>query len=101
MGYDVCSEHFVDGVPTPSHPDPSLNMGCDVPQNKSRRELFRQPMPPKLKPKASVESQPALIDADIDMNLISPSSSHSSVFFDHSYTSSCNTTCFNYMCKMH
>ena len=44
----VCSEHFVDGIPTAAHPDPSLKMGYDVPSKKSRRELFCHPVAPKL-----------------------------------------------------
>ena len=36
----VCSEHFVDGEPTNANPDPSIHMGYDLPQKKSRRELF-------------------------------------------------------------
>ena len=104
----VCSKHFVDGVPTVAHPDPSLHMGYDLPQKKSKRELFRQPMPPKSKPKIvdrACEQQPELMDFDIDnssdCSFLSPSSSFQqapscSVLLDHSYLSSTphsSTTC--------
>ena len=35
-----CSEHFVDGIPTEKHPDPTLKMGYELPQKvKARRAL--------------------------------------------------------------
>ena len=45
----VCSKHVVDGEPTNANPDPTLHMGYDIPQKKSRRELFRHPVPPRVK----------------------------------------------------
>ena len=39
----VCSEHFVDGVPTEKNPDPSLKMGYKMPQQPTpRRALVKQ-----------------------------------------------------------
>ena len=43
----VCNDHFVDNEPTPEHPDPSLNLGYNIVQNSSRRELFWQPLAEK------------------------------------------------------
>lgn len=68
----VCSEHFVDKVPTVTHPDPSLKMGYEIPQKmKSRRKLFRHPpLPPKLK-KIKLKTCP-----DVDCNTFTPLSDH-------------------------
>lgn len=41
----VCSEHFVDGIPTCENPHPTLKLGYDTAKpNLKRRELFRQPL---------------------------------------------------------
>ena len=40
----VCSTHFVDATPTPENPNPTLNMGYDLPPKKLRRPLFRSPV---------------------------------------------------------
>lgn len=37
----VCSEHFIDGMPTLENPDPTLKLGYDVPPKKERRPLKR------------------------------------------------------------
>ena len=39
----VCSAHFVDGIPTVANPDPTINMGYDVPPKNFRRTLLRIP----------------------------------------------------------
>ena len=41
----VCSNHFVDSVPTPANPDPTINIGYEKTTRKqaSRREFFRRP----------------------------------------------------------
>ena len=39
----VCSAHFVDGIPTVANPDPTINMGYDVPPKNCRRTLLRIP----------------------------------------------------------
>ena len=50
----VCSEHFVDGIPTEKNPDPSLKMGYELPeQPTSRRSLVKQPLAKKPKVAAS------------------------------------------------
>ena len=41
----VCSKHFVDGVPTPSNPDPTVDLDYKQPKKKCRRVLFRKPIP--------------------------------------------------------
>ena len=88
----VCSEHFVDGIPTPAHPDPSLKMGYDVPSSskKSRRKLIRHLVPPKLMLQAAEkpEAETACTGVEVDMNLVSPSSSSilSVISFEHSYS---------------
>jgi hypothetical protein len=38
----VCSDHFVDGEPTPNNPIPTLKLGYVVKTNKVRRKLVRQ-----------------------------------------------------------
>lgn len=40
----VCSEHFVDKVPTFEHPHPSLNLGYQLKETSKRRGLFRFPL---------------------------------------------------------
>ena len=37
----VCSAHFIDGKPSLSNPDPTINLGYEKPSKKSRRELVR------------------------------------------------------------
>ena len=78
------------------------------PKRSPRRELFRQAIPPKSKPKivdSACEQQPELMDFDIDnssdCSFLSPSSLFQqapscSVLLDHSYVSSTlhsSTTC--------
>ena len=47
----VCSEHFVDKIPSETNPDPTMHLGYDLPKNApSRRKLFRHPPPTKEKP---------------------------------------------------
>ena len=38
----VCSDHFIDKIPTEAHPDPTLHLGYDVPVTTPRGALFRQ-----------------------------------------------------------
>ena len=45
----VCSGHFVGNEPTPEHPDHSLNLGYNIVQTSSRREIFRQSLAKKKK----------------------------------------------------
>ena len=37
----VCSDHFVDGLPTVENPDPTLNLGYEAPKKKVRSQLVR------------------------------------------------------------
>ena len=37
----VCSEHFVDGMPTDDDPYPSLRLGYEPPPEKARRVVLR------------------------------------------------------------
>jgi len=41
----VCSEHFVDGKPTPAHPYPTLKLGHEEPPTKSRRPPTARTVP--------------------------------------------------------
>ena len=51
----VCSEHFVDVIPTEKNPDPSLKMGYELPQQPTpRRSLVKQPL--AIKPKVAASS---------------------------------------------
>ena len=53
----VCSEHFVDGIPTEKNPDPTVNMGYELPKQPTpRRSLVKQQLPKKPKLKASSSS---------------------------------------------
>lgn len=52
----VCSKHFFDGEPSVTHPNPSLKMGYELPQKKSRRVIFRHPPPPPKLKKKEVEN---------------------------------------------
>ena len=45
----VCSEHFVDGIPTAENPNPTLKLGYELKQKKTRRTLFREPLTKKPK----------------------------------------------------
>ena len=36
----ICSEQFVDGIPTEKHPDPTLKMGYELPQKGKQEELL-------------------------------------------------------------
>ena len=37
----VCSDHFVDGIPTPENPFPSLKLGYDIQEKPKRREITK------------------------------------------------------------
>ena len=43
----VCSSHSVDGEPSVKNPNPTLNLGYERKQDKSRRKLFRTPVSDK------------------------------------------------------
>ena len=43
----VCSEHFVDRVPTEKHPNPELKLGYEQKTVKSRRPIVKHDLPPK------------------------------------------------------
>ena len=43
----VCSSHFVDGEPKVKNPNPTINLGYERNQDKSRRKLFRTPVSDK------------------------------------------------------
>ena len=59
----VCSDHSVDNESTLEHPDPSINLGYNIVQTSSRRELFRQPLAKKKKHlNISNEPIPLLVD---------------------------------------
>lgn len=69
----VCSEHFVDKLPTKENPDPSINLGYDLKTNtKSRRRtLFRHPPPCKEDipgPSTTVNSDPCPIETELFVN---------------------------------
>ena len=55
----VCSEHFVDGIPTVENPNPTLKLGYELKQTKPRRTLFREPLTkkPKKLPASSTSTQ--------------------------------------------
>ena len=78
----VCSDHFIDQIPTEAHPDPTLHLGYDVvPVTTPRRALFRQSCSGRKRQKvsavqthsASTVSIPPLPLADISIS--QPSSS--------------------------
>ena len=46
----VCSEHFVDKIPTEANPDPTICLGYNLPKTSSRRTLFRHPLPERSQP---------------------------------------------------
>ena len=52
----VCSEHFVDKIPTPENPFPSLKLGYTTEEKPKRRELFRQKIDIKKLPTAACAS---------------------------------------------
>ena len=60
----VCSEHFVDGIPTCKNPNPSLKLGYELNQRSERRKLFRN-APVKNKP-------PSIVTAESSSSLLSP-----------------------------
>ena len=69
----VCSEHFVDGIPTVENPNPTLKLGYDLNKAKPRRTLFKEPIPKKTKKTLSV----------CDSNALSTSSASSSSHADN------------------
>ena len=89
----ICSFHFADGVPTVANPDPTVNMGYDLSQKKSRRVLFRKPSEPQANNQSGVNVDTTVMDwndttepMETESSLLSPMSTNSSVVFDHSYT---------------
>ena len=71
----VCSLHFVDGIPTPLNPDPTLDMGYDLPAKKPRRELFRQPHTKRTKRKAPSDNAEYNITTTSDFEMEESSTS--------------------------
>ena len=55
----VCSEHFVDGIPTVENPNPTVKLGYELKQTKPRQTLFREPLTkkPKKLPAISASTQ--------------------------------------------
>ena len=55
----VCSEHFVDGIPTVKYHYPTLKPGYELKQTKPRGTLFREPLAkkPKQLPASSASTQ--------------------------------------------
>ena len=43
----VCSQQFVDGMPTIENPNPSLNLGYELPVKKERKTLAYNKLPPQ------------------------------------------------------
>ena len=65
----VCSEHFVDGIPTVENPNPTLKLGYELKQTKPRRTLFREPLTKKPKKlPASSASTPSTHHATVIMS---------------------------------
>ena len=58
----VYSEHFVDGMPTDEHPNPSLRLGYEPPSKKARRALLR----PEILPANQVNDRPFPVEKDND-----------------------------------
>ena len=94
----VCSNHFVDSIPTPANPDPTINMGYEQTTRKqaSRRELFRRPLTLNLKPVTtgtSDEDIPSSSEAASTSPLLSP------VLSDHSYIKTPNSQVCCHTCS--
>ena len=96
----VCSDHFVDDEPTIANPDPTSNLGYEVGCKKPRRALFRKPLPVKRKLCISTKDcqfSDLSVDSDTGagcssspaqqqrLELVSPTSSISSFWSDHTY----------------
>ena len=43
----ICSLHFVDGIPTKANPLSTMHMDYDTKRQKTRRPLFKHPLPVK------------------------------------------------------
>ncbi|XP_012562119.2 uncharacterized protein LOC105847239 [Hydra vulgaris] len=88
----VCSDHFVDKIPTVMNPNPTINMGFDQPvQKKARRTLLKhpitslhcsnkmQPVEPLLTEKSNVTKFPSV---SFNADVLSP------ILSDHTYSMS-------------
>ena len=74
----VCSFHFVDGLATDENPIPTLFLGYESKEKKSRRTLFRKPLEKKVSESgithatSQEEEVPLLanfIDENLDINM--------------------------------
>ena len=111
----LCSKHFVDGVPTPAHPYPTVNMGHNLPaRSKKRRKSPTKRQ--KTQPKRQKKEKSATLNKSFDMKEAStstPKRSHdeqlegsknsmnfdasNSTYVEHSYSvSACQ--CVNACC---
>ena len=91
----VCSDHFVDGIPTEVNPDPTLKLGYELPVSKPRRELFKHTViekkycPPSTQPLEA--SEMSFHDEDISLS-DHQYSMRSSISFEQQLScSSCQT----------
>lgn len=84
----VCSDHFVDKIPTSAYPDPSLNMGYDQPDiKKPRRTLFKYSKP-SLPCSSKEQHEPLNLSIEIpEINNAMNTELLSPTFSEHSYCS--------------
>ena len=76
---------FVDGIPTKGNPLPSMHMGYDVKRQKTRRLLFKHPLPAKKTRVEQGEMEMEIINNEVNQTESTARLSSSVVLDDHSY----------------
>ena len=77
--------HFVDGIPTKGNPLPPMPMGYDVKRQKTRRLLFKHPLPAKKTRVQQGEMEMEIINNEVNQIESTARLSSSVVLDDHSY----------------
>ena len=81
----ICSLHFVDGIPTKANPLPTMHMGYDTKRQKTRRPLFKHPLPAKKTRVEQGEMEIGIINNEVNQIESTTKLSSSVVLDDHSY----------------
>ena len=66
----VCSEHFVDGIPTEKNPNPSLKLGYEIQKSQPRREIKKHPIIKKVKKATSNQTSSSNNSGDCANNIV-------------------------------
>ena len=81
----ICSLHFVDGIPTKANPLSTMHMDYDTKRQKTRRPLFKHPLPVKKTRVEEGEMEIGIINNEVNQIESTTKLSLSVLLDDHSY----------------